>query len=581
MKLKIARDWHLDQGKEGMLFLAQVLDELFFDYTLDTYKPPALNAVYLIIEAIDLINDIEDEIIDEANLQHVLEELEWSLTLDPVVKLIVKTPLDKFILKGETIRLNDIRIRLEVLFHSINPLKYIEVCQQELKKAVVNLEKKKIKAISRTYASSLINHRVNKQHLYEKTREFFFRGKQNLQFDDLDIYFQLTSPTQHDFEVYFIVNNLVRSFSESLKAFDLKIIDSPPKDTLDIANENNLIPNTMSEVWVEVEKIQACDRHSARREAESRLEMVRDTVILFSHKNHICWREQTLIAQCCEPNPVVISAPINTMEKCFDLRVNNAANKLEQLLSKINLSRKSLTKFHQAVDLHGVAATNDKPENQLLNVWIALETIVPSFVDGNGKVTKICNGILPILLKNYVKRIVQNVAGDLVRWSRQKTSKRLRKITTPNNTLYERTICLLCDSSYETLRSEIYSELDNFPLLKNRVFDVSGMFSSPGKLIERLELHKKKIAWQLRRIYRTRNLIVHSGRSPDYLDTLIENAHDYLDQVMSAIVEYSCGEKQASSLEQVFDFSKLEYEVFFKQIKDAKKFDAANIGLLL
>ena len=46
-----------------------------------------------------------------------------------------------------------------------------------------------------------------------------------------------------------------------------------------------------------------------------------------------------------------------------------------------------------------------------------------------------------------------------------------------------------------------------------------------------MEAHQKKVEWQIRRIYRTRNLIVHSGRSPIFLHALIENAHDYLDQI--------------------------------------------------
>ena len=61
----------------------------FFDYSLDTYKPPALNAPYLCREAISLIGDIEEKRIDEANLKHVLEELQWSLASDPVAKALL------------------------------------------------------------------------------------------------------------------------------------------------------------------------------------------------------------------------------------------------------------------------------------------------------------------------------------------------------------------------------------------------------------------------------------------------------------------------------------------------------------
>ncbi len=79
MKFKITNDWHKKEELATLFFFAQRLDELFFDYTLDTYKPPALNSVFLCKEAIRLITDIENDLIDVANLNYVLDELLWSL----------------------------------------------------------------------------------------------------------------------------------------------------------------------------------------------------------------------------------------------------------------------------------------------------------------------------------------------------------------------------------------------------------------------------------------------------------------------------------------------------------------------
>lgn len=129
MKFKGAKKWHLQEDLANLFFMAQRLDELFFDYTLDTYKPPALNSIYLCREAISLIHDVENELIDSANLHHVLEELEWSLTSDTVAKRLLNAPVKKFIIQDESIKLAETKVRLEVLERTLNPLRYIEQCQ--------------------------------------------------------------------------------------------------------------------------------------------------------------------------------------------------------------------------------------------------------------------------------------------------------------------------------------------------------------------------------------------------------------------------------------------------------------------
>ncbi|MEG0578224.1 MAG: hypothetical protein RR500_10280, partial [Bacilli bacterium] len=107
------------------------------------------------------------------------------------------------------------------------------------------------------------------------------------------------------------------------------------------------------------------------------------------------------------------------------------------------------------------------------------------------------------------------------------------------------------------------------------------ILKSPKKVLDVIEQHQIKIRWQVRRIYRTRNIIVHSGGSLPYIDTLIENAHDYLDQSINAVVKYSCGELDANTLEQVFEMAQLDYEYFSKELKSTETFDEDNLMLLL
>jgi hypothetical protein len=581
MKQKDFKDWHKKQEFENLLFFAQRLDELFFDYSLDTYKPPALNSVYLCREAIDLIQDIENDIIESANLEHVLNELKWSLSSDSVAKLMVKAPMEKFITYGKDIKLVDTRIRLEVLEKTLSANNYIATCQQVLIEEINGGSKKQIEKVTRVFASTLINMGVSKQHLYDKTLEFFFYGEEITSLDALESFFYLISPTSHNFEIYFLVSKLITEINESIDSFDLQIISDLPNDIMHLANNNDLVP-TENEVWVEVKGIESFDRHSARKQAEARLDRLRNLFLLFSHKNRIEWKDVAIITQCCDETPMLIRRPKNSMEKCFDLRPYDASKRLNSMLGSLGLMDNSFLKFHQAVDLHAIGTTNDLPENQLLNIWIALETLVPSHVHGGGKVVKVSNGIMPILLKNYITRLIQRLSADLVRWDRAKISKILREL--PNSkekSLYRKVLELISLQSNQASLSKLYAELDKFYLLKFRVYEICELFKKPENLIKRIELHEKKVAWQIRRIYRTRNLIVHSGRSIPYIDSLIENGHDYLDQAINSILEYSCGLLDADTLEQAFDMAKLDYEVYLKEIHNITILDDTNLKLFV
>lgn len=557
------------------------MDEIFFDYTLDTYKPPALNAISLCEEAISLIKDIEDDLVDKANLEHVLCELEWSLKTDSIIKVMLNAPISKFIRKDESQRLSDTKVRLEVLHKKINPYDYIDLCEKTLLVEINGGSKKEISKIARTYATTLINMGVSKQHVYEQTQRFFFNGEEIGSTQEVEHYLSLISPTSHDYKIYFIVSKLINQVRESIGAFGLEIIDSPPDEILDVVKNNNF-KSEDNEVWVQINNIRAYDRHAARKEAEARLDVVRDLFLLFSHKNRIYWRSESIITQCCDEIPVLIRKPKNSMEKCFDLRAKDASIRLNDMIKNIGLEGNSFVKFNRVVDLHASGTVNDLPENQLLNIWIALETLVPSQVHGGGKIVKVTNGIIPILLKRYISRLVERLSADLVRWNRPFISKLLvRTNILKDKGLYQRVLELIAIPGNSEFVKELYSELGDFHLLKFRVFEIVELFKKPENIIKRLELHEKKVSWQLRRIYRTRNLIVHSGRSIPYIETLIENAHDYLDQALDATLEYTCGILDASSLEQTFDMAKIDYEVYIKDIQEIKKIDENNIAKTL
>jgi len=61
-------------------------------------------------------------------------------------------------------------------------------------------------------------------------------------------------------------------------------------------------------------------------------------------------------------------------------------------------------------------------------------------------------------------------------------------------------------------------------------------FQTPEVLRARLQTHKQKLDWQIRRIYRARNFVMHRGRSVPGLRQLIQHLHSYYIMLVHAII---------------------------------------------
>ena len=68
MKYRSLKKWENVDKLEGLVFFAQLLEELLFHYSLDTYKPSALNTSSLCLELRGLLIDVENDLIEQANI---------------------------------------------------------------------------------------------------------------------------------------------------------------------------------------------------------------------------------------------------------------------------------------------------------------------------------------------------------------------------------------------------------------------------------------------------------------------------------------------------------------------------------
>ncbi|MGD2117517.1 MAG: hypothetical protein PVG66_04100 [Chromatiales bacterium] len=581
MRYRTLKNWDNPADLEGLVFFAQLLEELLFDYSLDTYKPSAMTSSSLCGEALSLINDIEGELIDKSNLNHVIEELTFSLRKDEIAKSLLDLDVETICLKLELKNnsLQEKRIVLQIIYSQLNPALYKKRAEEMLREAVKKgNEKNLIRSLTRNYVTTLIGIGYSTRYLYPSVRWAFHSSKKQIQSaSNIDNFFDLVRGGVYKYVAIFKAAEFFHEIKDSCKEFEIIITDELEGELKTHAENKKYFINDGS-TYLIVQDLEEMDVFSARNDAERRIETLSTLINLFHHKEIPSWEKKSLLINLDTNIPRLTNSAQNPMLMCSDNRAPDAALKLNKFINEFSLHEQHIfEKFFRATELHSLSLKNDSPENQLLNLWVGLETLAPSKLSRNkAKINNIIDSVLPFLTLSYLHTLTKRLAMDFKKWNVVSLNKHTASITGDGDR--EKLLKLLLLEENKEAKDALFSDLGEFYLLRNRAHYFSTTLGSTGKISKLLKTHWKRVDWQIRRIYRARNLIVHAGHTPKYIDVLIKNLHDYLDVVTNGIVYLASKGDQINTVDQAFKYSEIKYQEYIKSLdKSDVAIDINNI----
>ena len=74
------------------------------------------------------------------------------------------------------------------------------------------------------------------------------------------------------------------------------------------------------------------------------------------------------------------------------------------------------------------------------------------------------------------------------------------------------------------------------PLMRHRIHRTWKSYHDPKALKARLEASKQRLEWQIARIYRARNLLVHQGEEVLHIVPLLDNLQNYLSMLVQRMI---------------------------------------------
>ncbi|RBN51904.1 hypothetical protein [Flavobacterium psychrolimnae] len=580
MKESRLKYWKKDESLDSLLFFALRCRECVFDYTLDSFKYPALNSNTICKEALKLIKEIEEDNFTPKSITPVLEELIFKLKNDLVVKQLIGDDIKYYINFGDYTNLKEIKIKIEILFNKLSSDKNIKYLTEELKKLILeNKEKRKIYELATNYISSLINVGFSQTFIYSSVNNIFFSSTSVDDISSLENFFNSFEIKPKKYNCIYKVSDIFDEISQSSNVFNIEILNQLDASFIVLDKNNFLNSKNKNERFLIVNEIIALDSVNAKSIAEKRLNKLSNLFVFFHHKIQPTWSNSSLIIDENKVS-ILIKDKVSAMSKATDYRPKKAAIKLNQLIRSLRLENSSFAKYDRVIDLHGIAVQNKVLENQLLQNWISFETLLVGY-ENTSKIDQVLKHLVPFLLIRYTNEQINELLKDINRFDQSFFRTQVKAIPEGENLLDKFTAILVLDK-YKSVRIEFYKQLKYSPLNKFRMAEFHKIFSDINSLKAHIEKHKTKVDWQIKRMYRTRNLIVHAGIVPTFTETLVENSHNYLDKLISTINYLCINENSILSIEQALKEVEIIHSKRNANLKDYKDINENNyIKLLL
>lgn len=601
MRVPDLSKWDNSKNIEGLLFFAQRMNEMLFDYTLDSYKAPILNSHRLCLELKDTISNLKNREKDNMNLVNsIVKELNNQMSQDPIaLELLDKE--HKKLTREAILKELDQSKSFYSLENSITPLiklfekSYFEEIKRQLKQAIVNNEEPtKIDRLSSIFVSELLMIGYSKNYLYLRVNKFFFTSKtffheQKIE-KYIDSFLHYFQKEQQKWKIIIRGGQNFKYFKEIEDFLTFKISDQKPNIQTKWSGEKEFIESNVEKYpyYIIFENFEAYDQYQARKNAIDDIEFYNNLLAYSTYYISLDWDPKMLIYSKNNYVSIVDNevSPMakNTKFKPFNQTDHNVDLNIFSEHKNIyaNLNPLSVYSFYKSLNFQNSALHSDNPENQYLNLWIGLETL-SNTPPGEKIGFHFRNSFTPFLCRNYIEKLLLDLCNQLEYFLNTKFEKILSNSTTGDSKLEKCAYLISKRNENQEMWDEIFTELGRNPLLKYRMTMINTKIESPKMIKKTIIEHQQRIDWHLERMYRTRNMITHKGEPIEIINQLIENLHFYYHTIIDQIEEITNKYDHIDNIESVIELVKIEYHTHLQNLKEneKKELDSQNYLPLL
>ncbi len=509
---------------EASIFLLSSWEELFHGFTPDSYQPRLHNVASLVEELVDMsarcvvesqfggqVAKIQAELSAAINdEQRVLARIPGYLSRAKVLS-IAKTP--HAILAGGQILMGEQE-------------NYWTAFKRHAIEAITNLPDKKSEALEgiRGLATFAFQHGKEDDDIWVPIRKDVDRMPLEIFQDMID----LVQAAEKEFVCTLTVLGVVDDMHSIVRSQGYRVVSS---NSLPLSYRDEITAPGAQTLHVQT-TVRASSIRNAVATARKKLGIHMGFVSMYTNPAALRIHSKALITYQGEEHVFVQT------EQAFR-RLHprsNAKWDIEQaisLMSEHEVDRRVLA----AIEQLALASSSSDTRTRLVSLWAAIETLAGAH-EGETALERVCNLLAPLVISRHVHRTTRYLTIKLQSFGQLIGSSKFGSGFTNNKrrrVFQDDMLSTLTAKSGDKKITDLLGFVEH-PLLRHRIYRTWEIYHNPRTLKSRLLASKQRLEWQLARIYRARNLLVHQGEEVRYIVPLLDNLQNYLSMLVQRMI---------------------------------------------
>lgn len=570
MKFYKLDNWNPNFRHDGLLYFTQRIQEMLYYYAPHIHKTPVHNTHTLALEYLHVAKLARNKTIHENHLKHIMEEFQESFAND----LIIRGNIDEERRRDIIQRLNsssqiEQEKTMNYLYSALSD--YNKWCIKFLKEIVPQeKEKKKIDRALRCFIPGLLGAGYSSEFIFHFNKEVFSCSAVD-SLSSLDVFLDRFDFEKKKYKVCLAIEKKALRFKDILEErleANFKFDDDCTDLKFDKAQYELVQLN-----------ISALDERTASNKAYEQL------YLFFRYYNFIGDQKSDWlfnVAKVIDESNASSFVRLRSVGFDFPSQPENydTGRVSEQLLSLLlHNARNSFSTIDRAVAMHNIAISERDLRNGFLNFWSVFEILFVS-EQADSKITEIEKKVLPILKRDYLHSLIDELERNLKDNFSNAELNTIQKMMKAEDQQDWLKFALFLPE-YDEVRTKLYTLLKDYPLLRSRVSQFYSDFSDKQNLLAELERFTRRISWHLKRLYRTRNAIIHAGQNPTNLKSLGEHLHSYIDSCLVEIITLLATEEKLKTIDNVIIDIQLNEATIMRCLQPKEKVDKQAIAVIL
>lgn len=539
---------------------------------------------FLCYDADNAISSIEEAGVPEGSLKPIIAELYSSLKKDVLFIRKGENPLKYFVKyqqkSGYQLISDPESLSYEEAKKVVNTLNqrffsnswYVDSLRDEIIKLVIGNKKEDwldLFKLTKSYLTELINLGYDARWIVLEAHKIFYRtcpiSSPNIISDFLCGF----DFKEKEYDVIAIVDRSVKSLFGDSK--DSTVLSSFTPRTKSI-KEINFLNKKSKERYV-IMHVKAVDPFSAASRSQSQIDLLLSIRRMMDHDYK--FEIEKIRWGVYDSNNwfIYIQKEKSAVQRVKMPPKKQMLSQLDRLVTAVGktLNRRNyrdITAVVNALKFHSLSLDSNSKENQLLDLWAIFETLLDIQNNHtNDRIQQVCIYLVPILKRKYIYALFSQLSYDIKNFS-EEWYHRIVGESTDTDEIVKKVCSFVLLPELSSLKDEFLASCDGFPLLRERIEYYARVLATPKHIFDFIEKHSERVRWQIMRIYRNRNLIIHNADSMPYLSLLVENLHAYVDDFLEYAMESLAHSHSLESMCQELFAEECEFMDQFQRSKE-------------